>query len=96
MNDESRKGYPVWQDYIAGTDPTNAASRFQIIHADFSDSHVVLTWDPDCGDSNRVYKVYSNTNMASTNWVLFDGPVGSGAPVESDGSRFFRVTVELP
>ncbi len=54
------------QEYIASTDPTNAASRFRVRgfqQRAQSQDHFVLTWDSVSG---RVYTVYWGTNLAQT------------------------------
>ncbi len=51
-------GAKTWQEYIAGTDPTNAASCFRITE----NPRNVLNWSTVTG---RVYSVYWSTNLLS-------------------------------
>jgi uncharacterized repeat protein (TIGR02543 family) len=81
--DKDGDGQAAWQEYIAGTVPTNSASVFK--------SEVTLinglpwvTWTPDLG-TGRVYTVEGRTNLTSGAW---------GATNSS--SRFFRVKVAMP
>ena len=36
---------PVWQDYVAGTDPTNALSKFTV-KIEMKDGAPVVAWSP--------------------------------------------------
>ena len=52
-----------WQEYVAGTDPTNASSVFKITSAQaVSGTQLVLRWS---SVSNRVYDVTRATNLAA-------------------------------
>lgn len=52
-----------WQEYVAGTDPTNASSVFKISSAQaVSGTQLVLRWS---SVSNRVYDVTRATNLAA-------------------------------
>jgi hypothetical protein len=54
--DPDSDGLEVWQEYIAGTDPTNAASCLKAAQA----GRNVITWT---AQSNRIYSVYWSTNL---------------------------------
>ena len=78
----------VWQDYVAGTDPTNVTSRFTA-KIEMKDGVPVVTWEPDLNTNGiiRTYKVYgSETLNGGGNWQY---------PTNSL-HRFFKVTVEMP
>ena len=82
------KPLSVWQDYVAGTDPTNAASRLTA-KIEMIDGAPVVTWEPDLNTNGiiRTYKVYgSETLNGGGNWQY---------PTNSL-HRFFKVTVEMP
>ncbi len=52
-----------WQEYVAGTDPTNASSVFKITSAQaVSGTQLVLRWS---SVANRVYDVTRATNLAA-------------------------------
>jgi hypothetical protein len=54
--DHDGDGLTAWQEYIAGTDPTNTTSGFKAAQA----TRNVITWSPVSG---RVYSVYWSTNL---------------------------------
>lgn len=72
----------VWECYVAGLSPTNAAARFEA-RVDLVDGEPVVTWSPDLGAA-RNYVVEGKTNLVD-GW----GPTNAA-------SRFFRVKVSLP
>jgi hypothetical protein len=54
--DQDLDGLKAWQEYIAGTVPTNPASTFKAVQA----SRNTISWSPVSG---RVYSVYWSTNL---------------------------------
>ena len=78
----------VWQDYVAGTDPTNLTSRF-MAKINMVDGAPVVTWEPDLNTNGaiRTYKVYGKETL--------EGGGGWQYPTNSL-HRFFKVTVEMP
>ena len=78
----------VWQDYVAGTDPTNLTSRFTT-KIKMVDGAPIVTWEPDLNTSGviRAYKVYGKE-------TLEDG--GEWQYPTNSLHRFFKVTVEMP
>ena len=91
--DASGVAVPVWQDYVAGTDPTNALSKFTA-KIEMKDGAPVVTWSPALNGEGvregvRVYRVWGKTNLDDAAWS--EVCVGNEA-----GYRFFRVTVEMP
>ncbi|MEI7850441.1 MAG: putative Ig domain-containing protein [Kiritimatiellales bacterium] len=56
--DQDGDGLTAWQEYIAGTDPTNTTSGFRAVQ----NNRNVITWSPVSG---RVYSVYWSTNLMS-------------------------------
>ena len=77
----------VWQDYVAGTDPTNPNDYLRAMIAVSNDVPIV-TWTPNLNTNGevRVYTVMGKTNLTDAAWVC---PTNSG-------HRFFKVKVELP
>ncbi len=73
----------VWQDYVAGTDPTNSNSVFR---AGLSITNGVpyIYWTPDLGRDERDYVVYGRESLQDGTW----GPTNSA-------SRFFKVEVRM-
>ena len=77
----------VWQDYVAGTDPTNATSRFTA-KIEMVDGAPVVTWEPNLNTNGviRTYKLFGKENLSDPFW---------SSPTNSL-HRFFKVSVELP
>ena len=91
-------GASNYEEFVAGSNPTDGLSVFAIDNLQGTNS-LVLTWATEPG---RLYSVYSHTNL-STQW-----PTSAVYQVEGDGSvksytnslppastRFFRLGVEL-
>ena len=79
--DADGDGYAAWQEYVAGTSPTNAASVFLAVIA-MSNGVPFVTWTPDLGTA-RVYAVEGKSVLTNAAWLT---------PTNLD-SRFFRVNV---
>jgi hypothetical protein len=100
--DPDGDGLLTWQEYVAGTDPTNPASCFRINTISGVDigQPPVISWDTTTG---RLYSVYSRTNLLVSPWItnawrlpcngtpLTYTNSGSNAPV-----LFFHLGVEKP
>ncbi len=80
----------VWQDYIAGTDPTNEKSVFTS-KIEIIDGMPVVTWEPDTPElrATRVYRTLGKKTLLDANWTDI---------TDKDHSEyhFFRVTVDMP
>lgn len=76
----------VWDDYVAGTDPTDPASVFTTTIA-IIDGKVVLDWSPNLnlGSESRLYRVKSKLKLSDA-WTC--------PPVT--GHHFFMTEVALP
>lgn len=76
----------VWQDYVAGTDPTNSLSRFYADIAVENDVPIV-SWFPDLNSNGvtRVYKVWGKESLDEIRWTY---------PTNSS-HRFFKVSLEM-
>ena len=78
----------IWEEYVAGTDPTNALSRLEA-NIEMRDGAPFVSWSPNInegGANARVYTVWGKTNLTDRAWH---------SPT-NDASRFFKVTVEMP
>ena len=73
----------VWECYVAGLSPTNAAARFEA-RVGFENGEPVVTWNPDLGAA-RDYVVEGKTNLVDRSW----GPT-------NESTRFYRVKVSMP
>ena len=80
----------VWEEFVAGTDPTNAQSVFTA-KIEMRDGAPLVTWEPDLNEngtkSERLYKVYGSETL--------DGGGEWQYPTNSH-HRFFKVKVEMP
>ncbi len=101
--DQDSDGLPAWAEYIAGTDPTNARSVFEI--AEMSPwrsgevAGVVLRWP---SASNRTYRLLSQSAPTSAPAALVSGiaatpPTNTIIRTQADGPiRFYRIGVTAP
>jgi len=88
----------VWQDYVAGTDPTDPTSLFaaSIVH-DAQTGEMIVSCSPElvpAEAAKRRYSVYGKADLSDPDWTL----LGTGLPWRvpaNSGYHFFRVTVEM-
>ena len=77
----------VWECYVAGISPTNAAARFEA-RIEIENGVPVVKWSPDLNEagtrSERVYTVEGQERL------------GEGWGPTNAASRFFRVKVAMP
>lgn len=103
--DSDGDGEVNWREYMAGTDPDNIASLFQITRIRVNaDQSVVVEWDGGTAGPSTPYVVETATDltMAPAAWTEVttvgrqDGPhEWTGTPADGD-ARFFRVRVDTP
>jgi hypothetical protein len=79
QTDSDGDGHLAWQEYVAGTEPTDPASVFTV-HIALSSGAAQVSWVPDLR-SDRVYAVEGKSSLDAL-W----------APTNA-ASRFFRVKV---
>lgn len=80
----------VWQDYVAGTDPTDPSDVFRATIT-MVDGDPVVSWEPVLPASEaakRTYTVFGRQSLYSGDWT----PVPSG---HARDYNFFKVTVEM-
>ena len=80
----------VWQDYVAGTDPTDVADVFR---AEISvvDGEPVISWSPvlpTAEAARRTYTVYGRQSLLDGDWSVVQ-------PGTARNYNFFKVTVEV-
>lgn len=80
----------VWQDYVAGTDPTDISDVFRA-SITIVNQKPIISYTPELDDAQkalRKYTVYGKVNLSDENWV---------ETTEADYAKyhFFRMTVEM-
>ena len=97
--DPDHDGVPNWAEYLAGTDPTNAASRLMFnpittqMHG--GQRQVVLSWFSAPG---KVYEVQAASTPTSGSWSVIKPVSGNGDTVTAldinpSGPRYYRLRV---
>jgi hypothetical protein len=100
-NDADTDGMLTWQEYIAGTHPTNKESVFKVLDVEFQDGGTRLSW---LSSSNRTYEVFLSTNLqevlpeASVTNNIASDPSGTNTwtGTETNESGFYRIRVTKP
>lgn len=82
----------VWQDFVAGTDPTDESDVFTASITFDSDGKPVISYSPEFADAaeaaKRTYTTYGKVKLNDAKWVeVTDG--------EEANYNFFKVTVEM-
>ena len=81
----------VWQDFVAGTDPTDEDDVFTAsITFDKETGNPIISWTPELTEAEaakRVYKKFGKVKLNDVEWVEVDGN-------EAD-YNFFKVSVEM-
>ena len=80
----------VWQDYVAGTDPTDVNDLFRA-EIRIVNGAPVVSWSPVLSAAEaarRTYTIYGRQNLLSGEWTVI--PSGQEASY-----NFFKVTVEM-
>ena len=77
----------MWQDYVAGTDPTNAASVFTA-GIEMVGGVPQVTWSPNLNTNGieRSYTIWGKESLTDAAW---HSPTNTA-------DRFFKVSVEMP
>jgi hypothetical protein len=98
-SDDDGDGFTNLQEYLAGTDPTNASSAFRILGVVATNDDVLVTWQTAGGRTNVVQSAsdmagsYSNVSPniilpgsddVTTNWTDTGGATNSA-------SRFYKI-----
>ena len=81
----------VWQDYVAGTDPTKEDDVFTASITFDGDGKPVVSYIPELSEpeaAKRTYRTFGKVKLNDKNWT----PVPAG---EEINYNFFKVTVEM-
>ncbi len=99
FQDSDGDGLNNWQEWMAGTDPTNIASAFRILAPSYSPAGVTITWQ---SVNTRSYYVQRATNLSASAPFYSVGPLVPGQsgttsytdPAASSNSLFlYRIGV---
>ena len=88
--DAAGNAMQVWQDYVAGTDPTDVNDLFRA-EIRIVNGAPVVSWSPVLSASEaakRTYTIYGRLSLLSGDWTV----VPSG---QESNYNFFKVTVEM-
>jgi uncharacterized repeat protein (TIGR02543 family) len=97
LTDTDDDGFAAWQEYIAGTSPTNASSFFGITNAASGADGFVVGWNAVSG---RVYAVYGATNLLNsfqsleTN-IFWPQSSWTDTVENAESGRFYQLNVQL-
>jgi autotransporter-associated beta strand protein len=96
MADADEDGLVTWQEYVAGTDPTNPASAFQINGGSVTAQAVIIRWS---SVSNRFYDVSRTTNLMEAFAAVTDATNLPATPPENaytnsqnSDSAFYKIS----
>ncbi len=107
--DNDKDGMQNWEEYIANTDPTNAADYLKLVFSSSTSTGVVIRFQTKT--ARKYFVDYNNQTLSNPSWVLAttNGLNGTGNVYEwlDNGtltapnpltltSRFYRISVDLP
>ena len=74
LDDADRDGLKTWEEYVAGTDPTNDSSLFTVRIADSNGAptvwfRTVAAQAPDYDDVTRYYELQASTSLTAGAWA---------------------------
>ena len=81
----------VWQDYVAGTDPTDPDSKFTASITFDAQGKPVISYSPELSTAEaakRTYRKFGKARLNDANWT----EIAAG---EEENYNFFKVTVEM-
>jgi uncharacterized repeat protein (TIGR02543 family) len=97
LADEDEDGFAAWQEYIAGSNPTNSQSFFSVSSFDTPAGRSVIRWSAVTG---RVYGVYWTTNLMNSFQPLVTNIVWPQASYtdtvnDAESRSFYKINVRL-
>ena len=95
--DRSGRQMQVWQDLVAGTDPTDPDDQFKVTAIAMENGTIKVTWSPDLNENGtknvRRYIQYgSKTIGEAAAWV----DLSTVPAAEQNDYKFRKVTVGMP
>jgi hypothetical protein len=106
LGDDDHDGCPNWQEYIAGTNPTNKDDRLKIVQmypSSTNTDNIVLVWQ---AVADRSYAVMMTTNLFSPWTSVVDSAytnIAGSFPTlcytnasQSNSASFFRIKAKMP
>jgi len=99
-SDTDHDGLTAWQEYLAGTDPTNAASVLSLRSITTGSGSNIIRWSSSAL-ARAPYNVLYSTNLTSGVWTLYTNNIAPTPPTNSliiprTGSSptlFYKVTI---
>ena len=99
--DPDGDGMPNWQEYLAGTNPTNALSALQFLNPGFvgGGQNINLSWETAPG---RIYLLESSLAVGGNNWTPVNTNLGNGNVFQvtltnhPGSARFYRIQLLQP
>ena len=85
-----------WEEFIAGTDPTNSLSVFAINNIFAEDNQVVIEWN---SSSDRLYTLWGCSNLVENNWYSIRDDLVSTEPINvitnivSNALVYYKISV---
>ena len=95
--DPDGDGVPNWQEYLAGTDPTDAHSCLQLVATAGASHSVNLGWLTAPGKN---YVLESSASLGGTGWSAVSTVAGDGNPWvfsvanHAAGAVFYRIRLQ--
>ena len=99
LSDQDNDGMKTWEEFLAGTDPTNKNSVFEIIDTGYLNGSNYVKWLAGTNGSAIPFTILTRTNLFAT-WIEFitdlpRSPSGTNIFwfVPSHSNTFYRITV---
>jgi len=99
LTDSDRDGHATWEEYLAGTDPTNANSVLQISDVRRQGAYFTFTFPTQM---NRTYQVQFSENLEDWQTLIEElrgdgkrATAGDPRIVQERTRRFYRLAVEV-
>ena len=97
-NDAEPDGFFTWQEFVADTDPTNAAAYPQMTYIETWQTNApILTWPASTG---RLYEIHWCDDLVVGEWTPLPLGLGSNAWTDTNPppatGRYYRIAPQLP